>query len=549
MLTLMRTTTIMMMMRVRFRSGLLLTTEVEVERKPTSTPTRRRKTAKDDEDKPYKREGGGGGRGGFSVKGAAAAAARARWDKVRRERAERGEDSDDAGTTRRRPAAAARKDPRGALENVIGMLWLVAIANSSEGQKYTIKGVEYIAADDELILPDNEKGDAKVDAEGRLLGGRTYKLQTFTSKTRKNPNRVYALTIDAARACGYTDSLAFLRRCPQVVKLSCDPTEREMLIEIGRITGNLKHRMVTMVAIRNVYKLMGARLVQNGKWVDDDYDEEKALAECETNGWTPHGPVLDEELAINQYPSAGGPGRPPASAALLADAAAAKSMSLTSWYTIGGPTTHFGGNGVDPWTDFHSKRGRLRQLGVTEEDWMLRTAEEARRVDEKLREYREERLQVLTGVDGTRGWVYASEAESSGNMKSEQPKLEFKHPLATEVTIEASSEPLSPAPPTNPASIALEELNGSRDNVDRVLGGKIVVETEEQTKRGVVRSDKWVPGVIRAAYEVGQMVIYDTDDSLTPKCLMFPCGHSRPLLSTIVCLTSPSLAATELQNT
>lgn len=73
---------------------------------------------------------------------------------------------------------------------------------------------------------------------------------------------MYALTIDAARACGYTDSLAFLRRCPQILKLACNADERQMLIDIGRVTGNLKNRMVTMVSMRNVYKLMGARVVK-----------------------------------------------------------------------------------------------------------------------------------------------------------------------------------------------------------------------------------------------------------------------------------------------
>jgi chromatin structure-remodeling complex protein RSC7 len=137
------------------------------------------------------------------------------------------------------------------------------LENVIEGAKYSVKNIEYVAGDDELIIPEFEKGNTKVDAEGRLLGGREYKLRTFTSATRKNPERVYALTIDAARACGYTDSLAFLRRCPQIVKLSCGEEERQMLIDVGRITGNLKHRMVTMVAMRNVYKLMGARLVQS----------------------------------------------------------------------------------------------------------------------------------------------------------------------------------------------------------------------------------------------------------------------------------------------
>lgn len=361
-----------------------------------------------------------------------------------------------------------------------------------------------MAADDELILPDDPKGDTKIDAEGHLLGGREYKLVTFTSPTRKNPNRVYALTIDAARACGYTDSLAFLRRCPQIVKLSCNPDEREMLIEVGRITGNLKHRMVTMVAMRNVYKLMGARLVKDGKWVDDDYNEEQALQDCATHGYKPHGPVTEEELAQNQYPSAGGP-RPAASQSLYADGQATKT-TLASFYTAGGATTQFGSNGADPWADnLNQKRTRLRQLGVTEEDWMLRTAEESRRIDETLRGIRDERITELEGVDATRGWVYATERYSEGIIKKEP-----QHPLARELSLDAapSSDALSPAPPESAVNVALAEANGNpeteqaeRRAFEGTLGGKIVVESEAETFNGRPRKGKWAPGVIRAAYE------------------------------------------------
>jgi hypothetical protein len=35
----------------------------------------------------------------------------------------------------------------------------------------TIKGREYLVGDDELILPEDPKGNLKIDAEGRLLGG------------------------------------------------------------------------------------------------------------------------------------------------------------------------------------------------------------------------------------------------------------------------------------------------------------------------------------------------------------------------------------------
>jgi chromatin structure-remodeling complex protein RSC7 len=36
-----------------------------------------------------------------------------------------------------------------------------------------VKGVEYNIGDDELELPDDPKGDTKVDAEGRLQGGKS----------------------------------------------------------------------------------------------------------------------------------------------------------------------------------------------------------------------------------------------------------------------------------------------------------------------------------------------------------------------------------------
>lgn len=85
------------------------------------TPSRRRKATVDlveeKEDKPYKLEKVGSGRGGFSVKGAAAAAARARWAKVRREKAERGEDDDG---DRRKSRTTVRRENKAAVEKLKG---------------------------------------------------------------------------------------------------------------------------------------------------------------------------------------------------------------------------------------------------------------------------------------------------------------------------------------------------------------------------------------------------------------------------------------------
>jgi chromatin structure-remodeling complex protein RSC7 len=53
----------------------------------------------------------GSGRGGFSVKGAAAAAARARWAKVRQQKLDAGEVSEE-DRPKRRPAASAARNQR-----------------------------------------------------------------------------------------------------------------------------------------------------------------------------------------------------------------------------------------------------------------------------------------------------------------------------------------------------------------------------------------------------------------------------------------------------
>jgi chromatin structure-remodeling complex protein RSC7 len=179
----------------------------------------------------------------------------------------------------------------------------------------------------------------------------------------------------------------------------------------------------------------------------------------------------------------------------------ASKSSLGSWYNVGGFTTQFGGNGADPWSDHHAKRGKLRQLGVTEEDWILRTAEDARRIDETMRGYREERLNALEGDDALRGWQYVAEQRAAGEIKEE--KEEPKHPLANEITAEPPSEPLSPAPPENPTSEALGELN-KLPEVDKTPGGKVVFETDSATKYGRLKMEKWVPGTVYAAYEVSR---------------------------------------------
>lgn len=188
---------------------------------------------------------------------------------------------------------------------------------------------------------------------------------------------------------------------------------------------------------------------------------------------------------------------------------------LSTFYTVGGPTTHFAGNGVDPWTDsgWGNKRSRLRTAGVTEEDWMLRTAEEARAVDEQLRKYREERLKLLEGVDAMRGWVFAAENATEGTTaKSEligdaadvfrapAPTEGKKSALSNEVTMEDAGD--------EGESASAEEAfeNKDSDAHQATVEDKEAIITEEPGKMtskynwGLGKS--WQPGAVRAVYEV-----------------------------------------------
>lgn len=148
-----------------------------------------------------------------------------------------------------------------------------------------IKGQTYTIIDDEIQLDEDPRGEAKIDADGNLLGGgfesqllrvdtlshrpirsflilgRQWKINTFTSPLRKNPNKLFMLSIDAARAAGFRDSLYFFRRNPMVHKLSCTQAEKDKLIELGKLSANLKSRSVTMVSARNCFKVIGGVFV------------------------------------------------------------------------------------------------------------------------------------------------------------------------------------------------------------------------------------------------------------------------------------------------
>ena len=100
------------------------------------------------------------------------------------------------------------------------------------------------------------------------LLGREFKAATFNIPTRGNSERQYMLAIDAARTSGFRDSLYYFRRNLTMVKLTLTQAEKEILIEAGKLSPNLRSRSVTFVTARSAYKLHGAKMIK-GQSISD----------------------------------------------------------------------------------------------------------------------------------------------------------------------------------------------------------------------------------------------------------------------------------------
>ncbi|CAE7073780.1 unnamed protein product [Rhizoctonia solani] len=222
-----------------------------------------------------------------------------------------------------------------------------------------VNGIALFLKNDELTIDDDPKGDEKIDAKGNLLGGREFKAPTFSSPWRDDPERRYMLSIDAARTSGFRDSLYYFRRNPQLLKLPLSQAEKDMLIDIGKLPNSLKSRSVTLITARSAYKVHGAKMIKSGRWVVDDYYEDRVIADGKVAGELV-GDVLQEPLDPEQHHTSN---------------AAPTTSASGGVYRVGGPSTLYGGSGDDtgPSIEFRMaavrdadrELARMRRVAVT----------------------------------------------------------------------------------------------------------------------------------------------------------------------------------------
>ncbi|KAK2460792.1 hypothetical protein APHAL10511_007262 [Amanita phalloides] len=271
----------------------------------------------------------------------------------------------------------------------------------------------YVIDGDEYVTEDDPKGDEKIDKWGSLLGGRRFKASTFILPNR-HPQRYYMLAIDAARTSGFRDSLYYFRRNALAFKLNATQAEKDHLISEGKLGSHLRTRSVTLVTARSAFKLHGSKMLIDGRWVIDDYYEDKVLEEITAKGLKPGDPVgeLPDPNAPHHTSEAanlGGAGG--------AGAGKAERGSGGGIYRAGGPTTIFGGSGLGPYSDGPLnavRKSLLSRDGVTEENWMYMMATRVLEAGEEWAKCRREAIKAwanidaLGGGDGTPQPIYGS---------------------------------------------------------------------------------------------------------------------------------------------
>ncbi|WEW55035.1 chromatin structure-remodeling complex subunit RSC7 [Emydomyces testavorans] len=135
---------------------------------------------------------------------------------------------------------------------------------------------------DEVDLPEDPEGETKVDKLGNLLGGREYRVRTFTILDRGE--RQYMLSTEPARCIGFRDSYLFFQKHKLLYKIIIDDDAKRNLIERQIIPHSYKGRAIGVVTARSVFREFGAKIVIGGRKIIDEYNVKAARERGDVEG-------------------------------------------------------------------------------------------------------------------------------------------------------------------------------------------------------------------------------------------------------------------------
>lgn len=221
---------------------------------------------------------------------------------------------------------------------------------------------------DEVDLPEDHEGEEKVDKLGNLLGGRDYRVRVFTISGRGE--RLYMLSTEPARCCGFRDSYLFFTKHMQLHKIIIDDSEKRDLIDREIIPHSYKGRAIGVVTARSVFREFGARIIVGGKKIIDDYSvtlaRERGDIEGELADPNDRLPPPGEPYNKNQYVAWHG---------------------ASSVYHTGAPSVPVANGKPIP--------GVKRKVNITSANWQFEHARSASRFNSSISAIRKANLQGI----------------------------------------------------------------------------------------------------------------------------------------------------------
>jgi chromatin structure-remodeling complex protein RSC7 len=207
-----------------------------------------------------------------------------------------GDDGSESGTPfkrkRGRPVGSGRGGFRGRRKGA-----------PPEAPHVMFEGTKYDVVNDEAQIDQDDEGDEKVDENGHLLGGREYRVRTFTIEGRGE--KLYMLSTEPARCCGFRDSYLFFTKHPKLYKVLVNDAEKKDLIEREVLPSSYKGRNIGVVVARSVFREFGARIIVGGRRIIDDYKVSQARADGFVEGELADPddavPGKDEQYNRNRY--------------------------------------------------------------------------------------------------------------------------------------------------------------------------------------------------------------------------------------------------------
>ncbi|KAF2432741.1 hypothetical protein EJ08DRAFT_686681, partial [Tothia fuscella] len=177
--------------------------------------------------------------------------------------------NDDRGSEVGIPGKRKRGRPAGSGTGFRGRGTRPSIPQGPPMMKIDKEGNMAAVVNDEADLPEDEEGEEKIDKLGNLKGGRDYRVRVFTIKNRGK--RLYMLSTEPARCCGFRDSYLFFTKHLKLHKVIVDDDEKRELIDREVIPHSYKGRAIGVVTARSVFREFGAKIVIGGKYITDDY--------------------------------------------------------------------------------------------------------------------------------------------------------------------------------------------------------------------------------------------------------------------------------------